>query len=366
LVTKSLATYFPEHFLPIYAAEHLRRFVTLLGGQAEADAPAWRNNRRFLELVRSREEFRGWTGQEVMHFLYAHFDPRPRQRTIWKIAPVSGAGCGRGAGTAGSSASGGTSWVISASTRTNTELKQALDAHWPRSSGGSLTLARRLLAFRDLEAGDRLVANRGVDEVLATGTVDGSYRSDPERPELQHVVPVTWDVSHAQKLASPQHGWRSTFAKVDPALFAKFTTHDGDSAPSARQAHDGAPVALPEDVHGVLDALARKGQVILHGPPGTGKTRLALGAALALAVRCSPGSPKSLCPALPRVSPPNEMQRDPAPGADWRAVADLLERFAGGEGLAHSRGGFSITLPGGEWTRRKGLGPRRPHHLSSC
>ncbi|MGI5144362.1 hypothetical protein [Streptomyces sp. CA-106110] len=115
---------------------------------------------------------------------------------------------------------------------------------------------------------------------------------------------MTWDVSHAQKLASPQHGWRSTFAKVDPALFAKFTTHDGDSAPSARQAHDGAPVVLPEDVHTVLDALACKGQVILHGPPGTGKTRLTLGAALALAARCSPGSPKSVCPALPRVSPP--------------------------------------------------------------
>ncbi|MCX4593847.1 AAA family ATPase [Streptomyces sp. NBC_01549] len=32
----------------------------------------------------------------------------------------------------------------------------------------------------------------------------------------------------------------------------------------------------------MLDALERKGQVILHGPPGTGKTRLALGAALAL------------------------------------------------------------------------------------
>ncbi|MFF8309705.1 hypothetical protein [Streptomyces lydicus] len=42
------------------------------------------------------------------------------------------------------------------------------------------------------------------------------------------------------------------------------------------------PVALREDVQAVLDALERKGQVILHGPPGTGKTRLALGAALAL------------------------------------------------------------------------------------
>ncbi|MFI6032854.1 hypothetical protein ACIBBD_01475 [Streptomyces sp. NPDC051315] len=78
LVTKSLATYFPEHFLPIYAAEHLRRFITLLGGSAQTDAPAWRSNRRLLELVRSRPEFDGWSGQEVMRFLYLGFDPRPR------------------------------------------------------------------------------------------------------------------------------------------------------------------------------------------------------------------------------------------------------------------------------------------------
>jgi 5-methylcytosine-specific restriction protein B len=257
-----------------------------------------------MELMRSHKEFRGWTGQEVMHFLYAHFDPRPRQRTIWKIAPGERGRMWEECRDGGFICVGWDELRDLGQYQNDTEPKQALDAHWPRSSGGSLTLARRLLAFRDLEAGDRLVANRGIDEVLATGTVDGSYRFDPERPKFQHVVPVTWDVSHAQKLASPQHGWRSTFAKVDPALFAKFTTHDGDSAPSARQAHDGAPVALPEDVHAVLDALACKGQVILHGPPGTGKTRLALGVALALAARCSPGSPKSVCPALPRVSPP--------------------------------------------------------------
>ncbi|GLX47330.1 hypothetical protein Shyhy01_02800 [Streptomyces hygroscopicus subsp. hygroscopicus] len=87
LVTTSLATYFPERFLPIYAAEHLRRFITLLGGSAQTDAPAWRSNRRLPERVRSRPEFDGWSGQEVMRFLYLKFDPRPRQNTIWKIAP---------------------------------------------------------------------------------------------------------------------------------------------------------------------------------------------------------------------------------------------------------------------------------------
>ncbi|WP_367319704.1 AAA family ATPase [Streptomyces sp. HUAS ZL42] len=285
LVTKSLATYFPQHFLPIYAAEHLRRFVTLLGGSVGADAPAWRSNRRLLELVWSREEFDGWTGQEVMHFLYAHFDPRPRQRTIWKIAPGERGRLWEECRDRGLICVGWDELGDLGLYQSDTDLKQALDTYWPRGSGGSLTVARRLLAFRDLEEGDRVVANRGVDEVLATGTVSGSYRFDADRPEFQHVVPVAWDVSHAQKLSKPQHGWRTTFAKVDPSLFAKFAAHQADSDPGSDQAREAAPVALPEDVQAVLDALDRKGQVILHGPPGTGKTRLALGAALALAGR---------------------------------------------------------------------------------
>lgn len=282
LVTKSLATYFPEHFLPIYASEHLRTFVTLLGGEAQAGVPASRTNRQLRELVRSREEFEGWTGQEVMHFLYKYFNPR--QRTIWKIAPGERGRLWEECRDGGFICVGWDELGDLSQYQSDTELKQALDAHWPRSSGGSLTLARRLLAFRDLETGDRVVANRGTDEILATGRVEGSYRYDPDRPEFPHVVPVAWDLSHAQKLSKPQRGWRSTFAKVDQPLFARLTAHhtDSDPVPGADQTQAGTPVALPDDVQVVLDALERKGQVILHGPPGTGKTRLALGAALAL------------------------------------------------------------------------------------
>ncbi|MEU5901832.1 MULTISPECIES: AAA family ATPase [unclassified Streptomyces] len=284
LVTKSLATYFPQHFLPIYAAEHLRTFVALLGGGAQAGAPAPSTNRQLRELVSNRAEFEGWTGLEVMRFLYEHFDPRPRQRTIWKIAPGERGRLWEECRDGGFICVAWDEVGDLSQYQSDTELQQALDAHWPRSSGGSLTLARRLLAFRDLEAGDRIVANRGTDEILATGKVDGSYRHAPDRPEFRHVVPVTWDLSHAQKLTKPLHGWRSTFAKVDPALFARFTSHAAGpgSVPGTGEEQVGAFVALPDDVQAVLDALERKGQVILHGPPGTGKTRLALGAALAL------------------------------------------------------------------------------------
>ncbi|MFF2937058.1 hypothetical protein [Streptomyces mirabilis] len=220
-----------------------------------------------------------------MRFLYRDFDPRPRQRTIWKIAPHERGRLWDECRDGGFVCVGWDELGDLSQYQSDTELKEACDRRYPGSSGGSLTLARRLLAFRDLEAGDRIVANRGVDEVLATGTVSGGYRFYPDRPEFQHVVPVTWDVSHAQKLSKPQHGWRSTFAKVDPALFATFTAHRTGSVPGPDQAQKGVPVALPEDVQAVLDALERKGQVILHGPPGTGKTRLALGAALTVAGR---------------------------------------------------------------------------------
>jgi len=290
LVTKSLAVYFPDHFLPIYSAEHLRHFLVLLGGTAEADSPAWRSNRRLLELVRSRPEFSGWSGQQVMRFLYRHHDPRStrsKRRPIWKIAPGERGGrwdeCREGRFICvGWDALGDLGQY-----QTDTGLRAPLDRHWPGKNGGSLTLARRLLAFRDLEAGDRIVANRGTDEVLATGRVTDSYRFVSDRADFQHVVPVEWDTSHAQRLDRPQHGWRSTFAKVDPALFAKITVPRTGSLsdPGETQQGDDAAAALPDDVQAVLDALERKGQVILHGPPGTGKTRLALGAALALTGR---------------------------------------------------------------------------------
>ncbi|PWI09048.1 ATP-binding protein [Streptomyces sp. NWU339] len=289
LVTKSLTAYFPDHFLPVYSAEHLRHFLILLGGTAEADSPAWRSNRRLLELVGSRAEFGGWSGQQVMRFLYRHHDPRSnrsKRRPIWKIAPGERGSrwdeCREGRFICvGWDALGDLGQY-----QNDTELRAAIDRHWPGKNGGSLTLARRLLAFRDLETGDRIVANRGTDEVLATGTVTDSYRFVPDRAEFQHVVPVEWDTSHTQRLDRPQHGWRSTFAKVDPALFAKFTAPRAGASAGPDEAQQGdTTVALPDDVQAVLDALERKGQVILHGPPGTGKTRLALGAALALTDR---------------------------------------------------------------------------------
>ncbi len=88
-----------------------------------------------------------------MRFLYLRFDPRPRQNTIWKIAPGERGRLWEECRDGAVIRVGWDELGDLGQYQSDTELKQALDARWPRSSGGSLTLARRLLAFRDLEPG---------------------------------------------------------------------------------------------------------------------------------------------------------------------------------------------------------------------
>ncbi|MFP8903187.1 AAA family ATPase [Streptomyces atacamensis] len=287
LVTKTLALYFPDEFLPIFSAAHVRHFSELLGGkpyQTYGGVRTWQANRNLLALVRNQPVFDGWHPQEVMRFLYQHYDPRPRQRVVWKIAPGE-------RGRLWEECRGGQHIRVGwdeigdlGQYESDTELKSALDAEWPRSAGGNLRLARQLLAFRDLEDGDLIVANRGTTEVLALGTVTGGYAFDEKRPEYRHTVGVRWDDSYAQTFDAPENAWRQTFAKVPEKLMRRIR-EGRRTTPSTGAAVDPALTELPASVKYAVDILERKGQIIVHGPPGTGKTRLALSVALAMADR---------------------------------------------------------------------------------
>lgn len=288
LVTKSLAAYFPQHFLPVFSSSHLREFIALLGGTPTRNAPTWRLNRQLRELVLQRPELDGWSPHEVMIFLYGSFDPRPVQRSIWKIAPGEKGRLWDDCRDSGFICVGWDEVGDLGQYQSDVDLKHVLDSHWPGSSGGSLRTARNLLAFRDLEPGDIVVANRGTSQVLAVGEVADGYRFDATRSEYRHLVPVAWDTSYAQDLAEPQNGWRTTFAKVSAHTLAQIRKgRSGGGAPAAGIAATAAAsiAPLPAEVKQVIDALDRKGQAILYGPPGTGKTRLALSVALALGGR---------------------------------------------------------------------------------
>ncbi|WP_063006192.1 hypothetical protein [Nocardia salmonicida] len=219
LVTKSLATYFPQHFLPIFSGSHLRSFIERLGGTPERGATSWRANRQLRALVEQFPELSAWEPHELMQFLYDYFDPRERGRAIWKIAPGEQEKYWQDCLNGNYICVGWDELGDLSHYTSDTELKDAFTALWPT---GTISSAKNLLAYRDLEPGDQIVANHGMSTVLAIGTVTGGYRFDDSREDCKHVVPVNWDTGYARRLDTPQ-GWRRTIVKVKDSLFAELT-----------------------------------------------------------------------------------------------------------------------------------------------
>ncbi len=130
--------------------------------------------------------------------------------------------------------------------------------------------AQELWMLRELEAGDLIVANKGISHILAVGIVkDPGYKWNPERTEAWHTVEVDWDTSVEGEI-EPQKRWETvTVAKVSRELYQKIITRKPSPDPHVKRLP--SPPVDPS-FHEIAEALERKGQVILYGPPGTGKT----------------------------------------------------------------------------------------------
>jgi len=81
--------------------------------------------------------------------------------------------------------------------------------------------AKELWILMELEPGDKVIANKGISEVRAIGTVCG--RGYEWRPEAtwHHTVSVKWDTSYAGRIPS-QH-WYDTVERVSPELYSIIT-----------------------------------------------------------------------------------------------------------------------------------------------
>lgn len=160
--------------------------------------------------------------------------------------------------------------------------------------------SKQVWKFRNIEVGDRVVANDGFFRVLGIGTVTGPYRF-VEGQRYAHQLPVQWDDTRERKVE--MKGWRATLIRLNQDTFKEIEAAPiGSGEPGEKIAGGGGTFDEqtelgPEggiDFDGILAQLASrqlsfsaelvasyllalqaKRFVLLSGISGTGKTRLA-------------------------------------------------------------------------------------------
>ncbi len=160
--------------------------------------------------------------------------------------------------------------------------------------------SKQVWKFRNIEVGDRVVANDGFFRVLGIGTVTGPYRYVPNTSHA-HQLPVRWDDTRERKVE--MRGWRGTLIRLNQETFKQIETAtiadaktggtggnalvlsevETEVGPEGGLDFDGVLALLAslelsfsaELVASYLLALQAKRFVLLSGISGTGKTRLA-------------------------------------------------------------------------------------------
>ncbi|WP_426043107.1 McrB family protein [Brevundimonas sp. TWP2-3-4b1] len=158
--------------------------------------------------------------------------------------------------------------------------------------GSATRKAGELLDFvADIKKGDLVITADG-ERILGIGRVAGEYEHRRDRlADAPHQRQVDWLDVGGWKLSGSE-GLRTTvweFAKPESKLaferrFQAASALGPMLVPATRSERASLPPLEPR-IKEIAAILQRKGQLILHGPPGTGKTYWARRAALELAAR---------------------------------------------------------------------------------
>ncbi|MFF7442425.1 McrB family protein [Streptomyces sp. NPDC008122] len=290
VVAKTLRIYAPDAALPVYSDSFTQHYLNRLApGSTAAKLQPFRRKELLKSLIAEDPRFAGWPPQLVWHFLdwWA-----PARRTAPRTVRIGVSGLHddwdhfQVEGVAAVDADRVGDLRRYADEEEFTEAYQEAYADGGTSAGQLAARAGGLWRLLDLREGDRVVATRGRSEVLGVGRVTGDGytwqpRIDADRPPW-HAVTVEWDMEYAGKLDEPVADWgRGLVSDVPRPLWLKI----GELMMFGRvvnlleleEATD--PVEIPPldaGLQQIDDALERRGQAVLFGPPGTGKTYHAL------------------------------------------------------------------------------------------
>jgi 5-methylcytosine-specific restriction protein B len=155
------------------------------------------------------------------------------------------------------------------------ELKSRLSETYPNHATAIGQTASQIGQFlKAINDGDVVVAADGV-RVLGVGRVAGGYTYEPSS-DFPHQRPVEWLVDEAWQLPNPQEGLRSTVRELAKDLSNRLAIEEHIQQGERKASTTPRPPApqkrlkgIPGRIQSILD---RKGQTILYGPPGGGKT----------------------------------------------------------------------------------------------
>ena len=118
------------------------------------------------------------------------------------------------------------------------EFRSIFRESYGQSPGTIGRKANELWTLRELKPGDRVVANRGMSEVLAVGEVlPEAYVFDDARPEYKQTVRVRWDPSVAGQIQKQPYWGFTTIDDVSPELYEAIVTGDVTAPPASEGSH---------------------------------------------------------------------------------------------------------------------------------
>jgi 5-methylcytosine-specific restriction enzyme B len=314
---------FPDHFDRVLARKHKEAVVKTFRDKLDGD-PAAVNYKDYVavdrELLAVREKLRADYGPGFDFYdegLRERWEPKPKKKhpspekstereadawyrerfgdaRVWIYAPGQGARKWDECFEEGIAALG---WDYLEDLSQYGSKEEVTAAIASRSESDTVPSNSALACWqfaKEIRVGDWLLVKRGTSEILGYGVVTSDYRYDEGRAEYQHVLPVDWKIRGEWEVPEgyrPPNKTLTAFDEPKEWLRRMFAAMDDGKPPKDPEEEPGDYTiedALEElfltreELRSILDALGRKKNVVLEGPPGVGKTFAAKKIAYAL------------------------------------------------------------------------------------
>ncbi len=278
VATKAVHVYYPDKLLPVYGRLWQEHWHRLLGGDGQLSRGV-PGARRLLELAREHRQFDGWSPREISRLLGFAAGTLGVGRVV-KIAPGPDAEFWEECRAGGYICVGWDELGDLRDYASKDELRQRFAEFYPTTPGKTTEKVGEIWTLLELEPGDTIVANRGTKAVVGIGkVVEPGYIWRPDRRTYKHTVKVDWYDTRERKI----HAIRKwAFKTVDDLSATDWLwIQIGQESPSGADSSVQSPVNVQQTVTPlpmdpilveIESALRRKGQVIVYGPPRTGKT----------------------------------------------------------------------------------------------